>query len=1004
MANKLIEIQDSTYMFSKLYGIVQRGKAVQEQVFKWGYTYPLNIPIAVILKDQVMCELEFRRNFTKHERELLEQPIDLSKFDVTLMHKLLGYIAGLAHRSDLIWQTPGDTLEYHLTTFKNMRNSLVHEGYNHDFESYLQRGQEILDVLKRILQCAVQHYQIDDKTYVDLCQELDHDINYILNSERTTAKESVFVSDLKITYNRLSVFSPLLNLFDNARNIHVNHVFTEMKITLKEIEEDNDEHAEVKYDELLMVAEKKLKQTNKNNILLILEGPAGAGKTTLTRKIIHDWSSDKSTSTMSHLKNYEFVLLCECKEQNVKSLSELLMALMTSESQYIKKEELVGKLKNKKILFIVDGFDELNPSSKKVFREIVQMSESNNIVVLCTTRPSKVKAIKSETPENFAVLNVEVHGIPLQHRETFVSKYSRSINFGQDESKYLPRLLNYLRRREIWQQRHWDLPLNLVLLTILWFYDSQAVNRLTSVTELFIETWKLSKKNVEGRLLEGVKKRNLDPREMRSKIEICLKALYKEALISHIKDNIGLEEASVQRLKDTCGHLNLSSDEILSGFLVKATSDVNEEITYTFPHKDLQEFYIALYINDVLQDLSISQIVYDIETYLQMSCIPVEYRQRILTPVPNILKEYEYCKSSRTIMNVLEQMFEEVVEESEKEKRQLDLKNLRGILIHLTGLMHWRRSLGEKRAEEITTLLKDSGVESRVHWLHILSLINCDDTLVKHIAGMMKLTGHITILGRNIAPYTRVLKYAQPKSVLITVSSRPEDVPLQEVFMNLHESWEVKVCLEEDFQNSTSINSDTDNSLKEMFQRCRVTGFCGILSNAAATLLPSHLQYLSLTVTDSNHYEFLVLVLNLIPVRQPQLKQLWLHIKKGVALTMMKPLPAVQTLDLTLNCTDETEVDWACQAVKALQPVDNHQGYSALKFPGATENIAVCEQLLNGLANSGIKVREGLEFSPPVSTVEKQRLKDLCKTRLGWQLDVLEEEDIWTIWWSRNRG
>lgn len=62
--------------------------------------------------------------------------------------------------------------------------------------------------------------------------------------------------------------------------------------------------------------------------------------------------------------------------------------------------------------------------------------------------------------------------------------------------------------------------------------------------------------------------------------------------------------------------------------------------------------------------------------------------------------------------------------------------------------------------------------------------------------------------------------------------------------------------------------------------------------------------------------------------------------------------------------------------------------YSALKFPGATENIAVCEQLLNGLANSGIKVREGLEFSPPVSTVEKQRLKDLCKTRLGWQLDV----------------
>ncbi|XP_063594710.1 uncharacterized protein LOC134771657 [Penaeus indicus] len=118
----------------------------------------------------------------------------------------------------------------------------------------------------------------------------------------------------------------------------------------------------------------------------------------------------------------------------------------------------------------------------------------------------------------------------------------------------------------------------------------------------------------------------------------------------------------------------------------------------------------------------------------------------------------------------------------------------------------------------------------------------------------------------------------------------------------------------------------------------------------------------------------------------------------------MKPLPAVPILDLTLNCTDETGVDWVCQAVKALQPVGDHQGYSALKFPGAAENIAVCEQLLNGLASSGIKVREGLEFSPPVRTVEKKRLKALCKKRLGWQLDVKEEEDIWKIWWSRNIG
>lgn len=38
MANEQNQIQDSSLMFSKLFRIVQRGKGVQEQVFRWGYT------------------------------------------------------------------------------------------------------------------------------------------------------------------------------------------------------------------------------------------------------------------------------------------------------------------------------------------------------------------------------------------------------------------------------------------------------------------------------------------------------------------------------------------------------------------------------------------------------------------------------------------------------------------------------------------------------------------------------------------------------------------------------------------------------------------------------------------------------------------------------------------------------------------------------------------------------------------------------------------------------
>lgn len=49
--------------------------------------------------------------------------------------------------------------------------------------------------------------------------------------------------------------------------------------------------------------------------------------------------------------------------------------------------------------------------------------------------------------------------------------------------------------------------------------------------------------------------------------------------------------------------------------------------------------------------------------------------------------------------------------------------------------------------------------------------------------------------------------------------------------------------------------------------------------------------------------------------------------KGRVVLSKLKPLPAVQILDLTLNDIGEADVDWACQAVKELQPVGNHKGY-----------------------------------------------------------------------------
>lgn len=821
------EFPDSSIFHMKLFEIIRRGKVVQEHILRLCYPGIVNDLSSLIpYLYQLHSAARIRRVFNAHERHVLDSSTDLSRLDITLMHKLILYSNKLSNPHDQVWNTQGDSLEYHLTALKNKRNFVVHMTSGLDYQTYLQTVEELRHIFWKILLLASSSFVVERETCERLWEDLESSIDGIINQDIRPASsgENVFVTDIKSTYTRLSYFSPLCNLFGDTRDVQVNNVFTQMKMTVKENEKRNDNYSEniateVGYDDLLMVTEKKLKQTNKNNIIVFLEGPAGSGKTTLTRKIIHDWFSDKNKNTMNHLTEYEFVLLFECKEQNLKSLPDLLASLLPCESEEIKKEDLVEKLKNKKILFIVDGLDELNPSSSEVFSQILQMGKSHNIVILCTVRPYTMNSIKSYIPENFEVLNVEIIGITARYREEFIMKYCRNFCLTEEKHKDMSNLLTYLRSRNIWRQDHWQLPFNLVLLTILWFNDSQAVNRLTTVTELFSETYTLSKKRVENRLTGGISKRGIDQSMVRKKVEICLKAVFKEAFISHLNDSTGLDEASIQRLQDTCDSFKLPSKEILSAFLVKANSDESEVVTYNFPHKGLQEFYVAMYIKEGLQDLDISQILLDIEARLQSSHIPVEYRQRILTPTSEVLREYETCKSSRTIMNSIEQIFLEVVDYSGQEKKPLDLKKLHSIFIHLIGLMYMKTSVSEKRADEIITLLKDSCGKRRVHWLYMLSLINCDDTLVKYFADMMTLTDKIVISDKYIDTYTRVLKYAQPKSVLISINDRPQDVPLQELFTCLHESWEVKVCLEQDFENPRSIDSDLDESLKEMFQR-----------------------------------------------------------------------------------------------------------------------------------------------------------------------------------------
>ncbi|KAL2080890.1 hypothetical protein ACEWY4_022743 [Coilia grayii] len=91
--------------------------------------------------------------------------------------------------------------------------------------------------------------------------------------------------------------------------------------------------------------------------LVILQGESGYGKSSTAEKILHDWWLEKQ-----YLKCYDLVFLLKCNELPLLSYQSSLLDLVSSNLKY-KYRNLITEIMDgspHKILFVIDGFDELS--------------------------------------------------------------------------------------------------------------------------------------------------------------------------------------------------------------------------------------------------------------------------------------------------------------------------------------------------------------------------------------------------------------------------------------------------------------------------------------------------------------------------------------------------------------------------------------------------------------------------------------------------------------------
>ena len=300
---------------------------------------------------------------------------------------------------------------------------------------------------------------------------------------------------------------------------------------------------------LLVNGVEKMTTTSPRNILI--HSVAGGGKSTLCNRLAYLWANN--SAEIQRLDNFDLVFLIEVNliQPDDKSIYDYINNELLSDVGNIS-----DVIKDLRMLFIVDGYDELS-GKDDVVEDLLAKRVCPQSTVILTTRYGQTPALKYFS-NGFGITSLSSDDV-----QTFLSKLSRTT----DDTL-----------TQINLDTH---PLGEILSTplFLWFYYilGKEVFKgvdVSSRTSLFTHI-------VDGILHKAshrLKKTEAECREAVEMLEelaykcLCDDKLHFDKPLSDLSANIGL-------VKQSKSHLKLKS-----------------HTTYTFTHKSLAEYLTAKYI------------------------------------------------------------------------------------------------------------------------------------------------------------------------------------------------------------------------------------------------------------------------------------------------------------------------------------------------------------------------------------------------------------------------
>ena len=327
------------------------------------------------------------------------------------------------------------------------------------------------------------------------------------------------------------------------------------------------------------------------DVMTLVEGSPGIGKTTFCLKLAYDWAHGKIPSECSFPK-FEFVLLLKCRDIDgniIDTIREQLLPRDIDEETVEKFLHFMKDIHNQeKILISLDGLDELPEKSQCHVDELLHRRILPFCYVLATSRQERGIDVRKRFVFD---IHLEIKGFTEGDAFEYIRKHFA--NIGRGHSPKGERLITEIKDNEFLHALRSN-PLNLLLLCVIYEdYEGKlpsSRSRLYQVIVLCLLRRYCAKHNLQAP--EG-------DDELERYFEKDILALGELAWMCLLSDRHGFREKELAELE--IRYKGLVSRHI--GLLYKEESlkRLTPQHEYYFLHKSFQEYLAAVYVSHKLR-------------------------------------------------------------------------------------------------------------------------------------------------------------------------------------------------------------------------------------------------------------------------------------------------------------------------------------------------------------------------------------------------------------------